>query len=53
MSMSMLDEQRAPVVDALLGNCEEEVLGVHVLINHVHSPLLMGQTLALTSLNKA
>jgi hypothetical protein len=33
--MSFVIEQRAPAVDTVLGDTEEEVLWVHVFINHV------------------
>lgn len=47
------NEERPPAVDAILCDSEEEVLGIHVLVDEVHTPLLMCQTLAFTALDKA
>ncbi len=40
-------------VNSLLCDTEEEILWIHVLVDHVQPAFLMSETLALTSLNKA
>lgn len=51
--MSTIIEQRPPAVNAVSGDGEEEIFGIHVLVNHVQAPLLVRQALALAALNEA
>lgn len=45
-------QERPPAINAVFGDCEEEILGVHMLINEMHTPLLMCHALAFTPFNK-
>lgn len=51
--MAAVIEKRPPAVNAVLGDGEEEVLRVEVLVNHVQPALLMCEALALTTLHEA
>lgn len=50
--MPAIHQERLHPIDSLLGDSKEEVLGIHVLINKMHPPFLMGHAFALTSFNK-
>jgi hypothetical protein len=45
-------QEGSSTIDTVLGDGKEEVLGVHVLVNEMHPPLLMCHALAFTSFNK-
>ncbi len=51
--MATIVEKRPSAVNAVLGDSEEEVFGVEVLVNHVHPALLMREALALTAFDEA
>lgn len=51
--MAVVDQQAPPPINAVFGDGEEEVLRVHMLVNHVHSPLLVCQAFPVTALNEA
>jgi hypothetical protein len=51
--MAILIQQRAPAIDAFLCDGKEEVFWVHVLVDEMHSALLVCQAFALTTLDKA
>ena len=52
-SVTSLQEERVPAVDALLRQGEEEGLRVRVLVNEVEPSFLGGHTFLLTALHKA
>jgi hypothetical protein len=45
-------QEGPPAIDTILGDGEEEVLGIHMLVNEMHPALLMCHALAFTSFNK-
>ena len=51
--MAAFNKEGPSAIDAILCDTEEEVLGIHVLVDEVHTPLLMGHALAFTPLNEA
>lgn len=51
--MAVVDEQRASTIDAVFRDTKEEVLGVKVLVDEMHTTFLMRHAFAFASLDKA
>lgn len=51
--MAVFNQERAPTVYTVFGNAEEEVLGVHVLIDQMHPALLWGPAFPIAPFHKA